>query len=62
MTMALEDRVSAALVTGVGSPEGIGFAIATELVRAGLRVAITASTGRVHERAALESRRNRVRR
>lgn len=50
--MAHDDRVSAALVTGAGSPEGIGFAIATELVRAGLRVAITATTGRVHERAA----------
>nr|WP_255645665.1 SDR family oxidoreductase [Actinoplanes polyasparticus] len=50
--MAHDERVSVALVTGVGSPEGIGFAIATELVGAGLRVAITATTSRVHERAA----------
>ncbi|WP_221328638.1 SDR family NAD(P)-dependent oxidoreductase [Actinoplanes sp. L3-i22] len=46
------DRTGAALVTGVGSPEGIGLAIATELIAAGLRVAITATTARVHERAA----------
>src|SRR5689334_21891189 len=50
--MGHDGRVSAALVTGVGSAEGIGFAIATELVRTGLRVAITATTSRVHERAA----------
>jgi 3-oxoacyl-[acyl-carrier protein] reductase len=46
------DGGAAALVTGVGSPDGIGFAIARELVTAGLRVAITATTGRVRERAA----------
>ncbi|MGK5681362.1 SDR family NAD(P)-dependent oxidoreductase [Actinoplanes sp. URMC 104] len=50
--MAHDDRVSAALVTGAGSPDGIGFAIAADLVAAGLRVALTATTGRIHERAA----------
>lgn len=41
-----------ALVTGAGAPEGIGFAIARALAAAGARVAITATTTRVHERAA----------
>ncbi|GAA4604566.1 3-oxoacyl-[acyl-carrier protein] reductase [Actinoplanes octamycinicus] len=47
-----DGRIPAALVTGAGSPAGIGFAIAGELVAAGFRVAITATTARVHERAA----------
>jgi 3-oxoacyl-[acyl-carrier protein] reductase len=50
--MEPDDRAAAALVTGVGSPAGIGFAIARELVAAGLRVAVTATTDRVRERAA----------
>ena len=41
-----------AIVTGAGSPEGIGFAIARRLMRAGLRVALTATTERIHARAA----------
>ena len=41
-----------ALISGAGSPTGIGFAAATRLVRAGYRVAIGATTGRIHERAA----------
>lgn len=41
-----------ALVTGAGAPGGIGFAIARVLVHAGARVAITATTPRIHERAA----------
>ncbi|MGQ0563787.1 MAG: SDR family NAD(P)-dependent oxidoreductase [Gemmobacter sp.] len=44
----LEGRV--ALVTGCGSAEGIGFAIARALVAAGCRVAITATTARIHDR------------
>ncbi|NBE08545.1 SDR family NAD(P)-dependent oxidoreductase [Paragemmobacter ruber] len=40
------------LVTGAGAPDGIGFATAHWLARAGSRVAITATTGRVHARAA----------
>lgn len=41
-----------ALVTGCGSRGGIGFACARELARRGARVAITATTERIHERAA----------
>jgi 3-oxoacyl-[acyl-carrier protein] reductase len=40
------------LVTGAGAPDGIGFATARWLARAGARVAITATTGRIHARAA----------
>jgi 3-oxoacyl-[acyl-carrier protein] reductase len=50
--MEPDDRAAAALVTGAGSPEGIGFAIARELVAAGFRVAVTATTDRIGERAA----------
>jgi 3-oxoacyl-[acyl-carrier protein] reductase len=39
-----------ALVTGAGSASGIGMAIAVALGRAGRRVAITATTARIHER------------
>ena len=41
-----------ALVTGAGSATGIGFAVAARLAAAGMRVAITSTTVRVHERAA----------
>jgi 3-oxoacyl-[acyl-carrier protein] reductase len=41
----------AALVTGCGSAEGIGFASASLLARLGARVAITSTTERIHERA-----------
>lgn len=44
------DRV--ALVTGAGSEGGIGFAIARALAQAGAKVAVTATTGRIHDRAA----------
>ncbi len=40
-----------AIVTGAGSAEGIGFAIARRLHLAGARVAITSTTDRIHERA-----------
>jgi 3-oxoacyl-[acyl-carrier protein] reductase len=40
-----------ALVTGVGSREGIGFAIAGQLLRYGASVGITSTTDRVHDRA-----------
>ena len=40
-----------ALVTGAGSPEGIGFATAVALGELGARVAITGTTDRVHLRA-----------
>jgi 3-oxoacyl-[acyl-carrier protein] reductase len=45
----VEGRV--ALVTGAGSADGIGFATAAVLKAKGARVAITATTGRIHDRA-----------
>ena len=41
-----------ALVTGTGSPEGIGFATAWLLLAQGASVAITSTTERIRERAA----------
>jgi 3-oxoacyl-[acyl-carrier protein] reductase len=40
-----------AVVTGAGSPEGIGFAIARRLHSSGFHVAITSTTDRIHDRA-----------
>lgn len=40
-----------AIVTGAGSPRGIGFAIARRLHGAGFHVAIASTTERIHERA-----------
>ncbi len=40
-----------ALISGAGSAEGIGFAIARRLARDGVRVLLTASSDRVHQRA-----------
>ncbi|MBZ5700489.1 MAG: SDR family oxidoreductase [Acidobacteriia bacterium] len=40
-----------ALITGAGSPGGIGFAVARRLHAAGIRVAITSTTERIHARA-----------
>jgi 3-oxoacyl-[acyl-carrier protein] reductase len=45
----LTDRV--ALVTGAGSPDGIGFATAKLLGELGAKVAVTGTTDRIHERA-----------
>ena len=39
-----------ALVTGAGSPEGIGFATARLLGQRGAQVAITSTTDRIHDR------------
>lgn len=41
-----------ALVTGAGNEQGIGFAVARLLTGMGARVAITATTERIHDRAA----------
>jgi 3-oxoacyl-[acyl-carrier protein] reductase len=41
-----------ALVTGAGSPDGIGYATAARLARLGAQVAIVSTTRRIHERAA----------
>src|SRR5882724_7077242 len=40
-----------AVITGAGSAEGIGFAVARRLHSAGVRVVITSTTDRVHSRA-----------
>jgi 3-oxoacyl-[acyl-carrier protein] reductase len=40
-----------ALITGAGSPQGIGFATARLLAQQGSRIAITSTTGRIEERA-----------
>ncbi len=44
----VKDRV--ALVTGAGSPDGIGFATARLLYSAGAKIAITSTTDRINER------------
>jgi 3-oxoacyl-[acyl-carrier protein] reductase len=41
-----------ALVTGAGAPDGIGVAVGRQLGRQGARVVLSATTERVHERAA----------
>ncbi|MFL6168131.1 MAG: SDR family NAD(P)-dependent oxidoreductase, partial [Ornithinibacter sp.] len=41
-----------ALVTGAGSPTGIGMACARLLAQCGASVVVVATTGRVHERVA----------
>ena len=41
-----------ALVTGVGGPRGIGYAVARTLSDLGAALVVTASSARVHERAA----------
>jgi 3-oxoacyl-[acyl-carrier protein] reductase len=46
----LDGRV--ALVTGAGSPEGIGYATAARLIGLGAKVAIVSTTRRIHDRAA----------
>jgi 3-oxoacyl-[acyl-carrier protein] reductase len=43
--------VTVALVTGAGSPDGIGFAAARLLAERGHELAITSTTERIHERA-----------
>jgi 3-oxoacyl-[acyl-carrier protein] reductase len=40
-----------AVITGAGSAEGIGFAVARRLHAAGVRVVITSTTDRIHMRA-----------
>jgi len=49
--MAPTWKEQTALVTGAGSKEGIGFAVARRLHAAGVTVAITSTTARIHERA-----------
>jgi 3-oxoacyl-[acyl-carrier protein] reductase len=40
-----------AIITGTGSAEGIGFAVAKRLRAAGVRIVITSTTDRIHARA-----------
>ncbi|HVQ88927.1 MAG TPA: SDR family NAD(P)-dependent oxidoreductase [Actinomycetes bacterium] len=47
----MELAVRVALVTGAGSPGGIGFACARRLVEQGARVAVAATSERIHDRA-----------
>ncbi len=49
--MLKPERRTIALVTGAGSPTGIGFAIARTLGHAGHRIAITSMTARIEDRA-----------
>jgi NAD(P)-dependent dehydrogenase (short-subunit alcohol dehydrogenase family) len=49
--MALRLNRQTAVITGAGSAEGIGFAVARRLHSAGVRVVITSTTDRVHSRA-----------
>ncbi len=49
MSRTFENQV--AIVTGAGSPEGIGFATARRLLAHGAKVAITSTTERIVERA-----------
>ena len=49
--MNLSFQGQTAIVTGAGSPTGIGFAIARQLFREGAFVAIGATTERIHEAA-----------
>jgi 3-oxoacyl-[acyl-carrier protein] reductase len=50
-SMAADPHRPLALVSGAGSEAGIGFAIARGLLSAGMRVAITSTTDRIHDRA-----------
>ena len=49
MAQIFENQV--AIVTGAGSADGIGFAVARRLLAGGAKVAITSTTSRIVERA-----------
>jgi 3-oxoacyl-[acyl-carrier protein] reductase len=49
MMRPLDEQI--AVITGAGSAEGIGFAVAKRLHAAGVRVVITSTTDRIHTRA-----------
>ncbi len=51
ISMTLPLNKQTAVITGAGSAEGIGFAIARRLHAAGARVVITSTTDRIHARA-----------
>ena len=59
--MPIELSGQTALVTGAGSAEGIGFAVARRLHAGGAHLAITSTTERIHARAQeLDASRNRL--
>jgi 3-oxoacyl-[acyl-carrier protein] reductase len=49
--MILPLNKQTAVITGAGSAEGIGFAVARRLYAAGVRIVITSTTDRIHARA-----------
>lgn len=49
--MSADPTAGAAIVTGAGSPDAIGFACARDLAAAGHPVAICSTTDRIHDRA-----------
>src|SRR6266581_4561431 len=49
MTLLLNNQT--AVITGAGSAQGIGFAVARRLRAAGVRVVIASTTDRIHTRA-----------
>jgi 3-oxoacyl-[acyl-carrier protein] reductase len=51
MARDLNPNAGVALITGAGSPDGIGFATARLLGRQGFRLSITSTTPRIDERA-----------
>lgn len=53
MTEIATDRLEGkvALVTGAGSPDGIGYAVARRLVALGASVGVVSTTKRIHDRA-----------
>lgn len=53
MTQIATDRLDGrvALVTGAGSPDGIGYAIAARLIALGAQVGVVSTTKRIHDRA-----------
>src|SRR5438046_7965901 len=51
ISMNLPLNKQTAVITGAGSAEGIGFAVAKRLRAAGVRVVITSTTDRIHTRA-----------
>ncbi len=52
VTRAFDMKGHVAMISGAGSPEGIGFAVARELGGLGARVVVTSTTDRVHDRVA----------
>jgi 3-oxoacyl-[acyl-carrier protein] reductase len=52
MARSIDLSGQTAVVTGAGSPDGIGFAVARALGEAGAAVAVCSTTARIHQRVA----------